>query len=52
MAKKKKKKLSMSALAKLKMRLEWYENFALYILEADSTIHDEACDYADELEKK
>jgi hypothetical protein len=50
MAKKKKKKLS--ALAKLKKVLEWYENFAEYIRDDDADLHDRACEYADNTEKE
>jgi hypothetical protein len=48
----KKKKKKLSALAKLKMQLEWYENFGSYISDMDSKLHNEACEHADNLEKK
>lgn len=47
----KKKKKKLSALAKLKMQLDWYENFATHIYYADPNLYDEACEHADETEK-
>jgi hypothetical protein len=48
----KKKKKKLSALAKLKMQLEWYNNFVDFIQDVDDNLYDDACKYADELEKK
>ena len=46
----KKKKKKLSALAKLKKVLAWYENFAVYVQHASHNLHDEACEYADKTE--
>jgi len=30
--------------------LEWYDNFAEYILQSNSNLYNDACEYADEKE--
>ena len=47
----KKKKKKLSALARYKLRLEWYQNFADYVQFNKSAFHNDACEYADNLEK-
>ena len=49
--KSKKKKKKLSALARYKLRLEWYQNFADYVQDQKPNLHDDACEYADNLEK-